>query len=866
MKAKLMVLILLFATFEKAASQKKEIDTEAIKNWKRLEDYAISGNGKFVWFTENSEKNGSTLTLANSNGKAISQFPKTHSALFTPDSKLLLFSSNDGVHILKLASGKDDFIPGGNEIKLPEAGNSNWCSYSKDRTHFVRNLKTGKEISYPDVQQMQFNTDGTLLVLQRGRSLHLVDLTNGKDAPIYVGSEAQYIVFNKGSSKLAFMSSSTGLYSIYIYDIKNASLDSITHNGLKLKLPGFDIAQEQIRFSNSDSSLLFKVQQKARVRNNIDTIITDAVDVWSYNDRYFQSQQLAERGGHPTFTTLIHLLSHEIISLEDSLYKLAGKVGDRYALVKTKNNEYEAYWREEEVARYALLPLQTGERRPLHFLGRSAIRVVLSPAEKYVTWIDTAKGEYKCYDIARSKAYTLSGIETSIEFINFNKIHTPFNISGWLRNDEAFIAHDEYDIWRVDPRNEKTAVCLSNRYGRNHKVFMRPVTNDMELVCNQQGALLAVSMDFYTRNNGFCWLLPSKPVTPILISTGPYFYYFPRVTTEYPITPPIKAKFADVFIFQRQSDTLSSNVFTTRDFKKLIPVSHVEIPKNYRWHHSEVINWQSANGKMHSGILYTPQGLDTTEKHPIIFNYYEEHSKECFLNRKPDLTSTNINIPWYTSRGYIVFLPDVEQEVARNGENALEAVESGADCLLNKYHWIDGLKMGLQGHSHGGYLTNYIVSHSTRFAAAQSSAGYSDFISGYGQIGFGDISLQNMQEVGGNNLGTTPWNGVDIYVKNSCIFTADRVKTPLLLMHNKGDGVVNFYQSLELFGALRRLRKPVWLLQYDGEDHILGDYKNVLDFTIRQQQFFDHYLKEIQLPAWMVDGVPADLKGVKSGL
>jgi dipeptidyl aminopeptidase/acylaminoacyl peptidase len=146
------------------------------------------------------------------------------------------------------------------------------------------------------------------------------------------------------------------------------------------------------------------------------------------------------------------------------------------------------------------------------------------------------------------------------------------------------------------------------------------------------------------------------------------------------------------------------------------------------------------------------------------------------------------------------------------------------------------------------------------FAAAQSSAGYSDFISGYGQLAFGGMSMQFMQEVGQNNLGATPSQNAQVYIDNSCIFTVDKAMTPLLLMHNKQDDVVGFGQSLELFTALRRVGKPVWLLEYDNEDHVLSDPEHILDFSIRQQQFFDHYLKRRPAPKWMVSGVDCSIK------
>jgi len=85
-------------------------------------------------------------------------------------------------------------------------------------------------------------------------------------------------------------------------------------------------------------------------------------------------------------------------------------------------------------------------------------------------------------------------------------------------------------------------------------------------------------------------------------------------------------------------------------------------------------------------------------------------------------------------------------------------------------------------------------------------------------------------------------------------------------MHNDADGSVPWYQGIELFTALRRLNKKVWMLQYNGEDHNLVQRKNRKDLSVRLAQFFDYYLKDAKPAMWIQSGVPATLKGVDWGL
>ena len=84
-------------------------------------------------------------------------------------------------------------------------------------------------------------------------------------------------------------------------------------------------------------------------------------------------------------------------------------------------------------------------------------------------------------------------------------------------------------------------------------------------------------------------------------------------------------------------------------------------------------------------------------------------------------------------------------------------------------------------------------------------------------------------------------------------------------MHNDADGHVPWYQGIEFFVSLRRLGKPSWLLNYNGEPHWPLKLQNRTDFNIRMSQFFDHYLKGAPKPVWMEHGVPALEKGINQG-
>lgn len=200
------------------------------------------------------------------------------------------------------------------------------------------------------------------------------------------------------------------------------------------------------------------------------------------------------------------------------------------------------------------------------------------------------------------------------------------------------------------------------------------------------------------------------------------------------------------------------------------------------------------------------------------------------------------------------------------GQSALNSVVSGTQSLIDK-GFVDEKRIGIQGHSWGGYQAAYLVTKTDMFACAEAGAPVSNMTSAYGGIRWGTgLSRMFQYERTQSRIGDTLWNARDQYIENSPLFSADKINTPLLILHNDEDGAVPWYQGIELFVALRRLEKPAWLLNYNGDPHWVMGEENRRDFAIRMQQFFDHYLKDAPEPEWMAVGVPAVEKGENFGL
>jgi len=245
--------------------------------------------------------------------------------------------------------------------------------------------------------------------------------------------------------------------------------------------------------------------------------------------------------------------------------------------------------------------------------------------------------------------------------------------------------------------------------------------------------------------------------------------------------------------------------------------------------------------------------------------FYERSSNGLNRYITPAAGRSTINFSLYASRGYLIFIPDIVYRIGYPGESAYNCVIPGVTSLIDQ-GFVDPDRIGVQGHSWGGYQIAYLVTKTNIFKCAESGAPVSNMTSAYGGIRWGTgLSRMFQYEHTQSRIGGTLWEYPLRYIENSPIFFVDKILTPLLILHNDADTAVPWYQGIEFFVALRRLGKESWLVNYQGEPHGIVKAQNKKDFAIRMQQYFDYYLKDAPLPVWMKRGVPATEVGIKQG-
>jgi dipeptidyl aminopeptidase/acylaminoacyl peptidase len=170
---------------------------------------------------------------------------------------------------------------------------------------------------------------------------------------------------------------------------------------------------------------------------------------------------------------------------------------------------------------------------------------------------------------------------------------------------------------------------------------------------------------------------------------------------------------------------------------------------------------------------------------------------------------------------------------------------------------VDSANVGLWGHSWGGYQTAFLVTQTNIFKSAIAGAPLTDMVSMYNSIYWntGGTNQAIFESSQGRFKGNVADN-TEAYIRNSPVFHAKNVNTPLIILHDDKDGAVDFNQGITYFNALRQLNKNVILLEYVGENHGLARPINMKDYAMRQKDWFDHYLKGAPAPEWMTNGIP----------
>ena len=901
------------------SAQKKPLDHSVYDDWQSVSRTSVTKNGGYAIYSISPQEGDGTLTIANLKNGATSTVNRGYNQQLSYDDSWVVslikapFAETreakikkkkadempkDSLAIISIQSSKVEKIPYVKSFKLPEES-ALYLAYElnppadtakkalkKEKEQgnplVIRQLKSAKEDTIKYVSSYHFSKDGRLLVATIA--------PHSKDTL----AEAGVLLYNTADGNRKMLSSGKGTYKNFAFDSKgkqlvytaerdSAKADPKIHR-LYYYTTAMDsasiIANEQLqgmpsgwavsenyapRFSENGKRLFFGT---APIPEPKDTTIVDfevgKLDIWHYQDDYLQPMQLKDLSKEQkrSYAAVIHLDDKgKMVQLATESIPTCSISRDGYEdyALATSNTAYRITMQWEGNIRSDIytVSLKTGKKK----LVKEALSgyAQLSPNNSYITWYDRDERHYYSYSIAGGSTVCL----TDKLQVNFwdekNDVPDspyPYGIAGWLKNDKAILLYDAYDIWQFDPTASATPVNLTN--GRADKLTFRYHKTDAKAQhIDAKETILLTAFDNTSKQKGFYTKNMAKPKEkPIR-----------RIVDKYNFSRPVKAKNNNTFLYTKSDYSTTPDLYVTTDWwkteKQLTRINPQM--KDYLWGTAELMAFKTFDGIDAEAIVCKPEDFDPAKKYPVLVYFYEKYSDNLYQHYSPAPSASVISFPFYTSRGYIVLIPDIYYTDGHPGESAYNSIVAATEELC-KNTWVDKDNIGIQGQSWGGYQVCYLVTRTNMFKAAEAGAPVVNMTSAYGGIRWGTgISRQFQYEHTQSRIGKTLWDGFDLYVENSPLFFAEKVETPLLIMHNDNDGAVPWYQGIEFFTALRRLNKPVWMLQYNGEEHNLEKRNNRKDLSIRMQQFFDHYLKGDKAPSWLKYGLPATDKGKKWG-
>lgn len=612
----------------------------------------------------------------------------------------------------------------------------------------------------------------------------------------------------------------------------------------------------QVAFTRDGSALRFGIGPAPLDSIPADSLADKAVyDLWHWQDPQLQPQQRlqARQAATRSFAAVYRPLARRITRLgSDSLPQVTLSDDGRLALATTGvPYAVESMWGEGGTDVYLLDGL-TGARTLVAQRLESG-GAQLSPAARYVAWFQD--GHWMARDVATGQSRNLTAALAGVSFAQetWDTPSTPpaWGAAGWTTGDRSLLVYDQWDLWELDPAGTRPPRMVTDSAGQRANVRFRVIRTDPdERFFDPAAPLLLSAFDNRTKQDGFYTDRLDRTGAPVRI-----------VMADAAFGTPVKARRAEMYVLTRSTFREFPDLHAGSRLDQLARISDANPQqRDFRWGSAELVEWNSDDNQPLQGILFKPDGFDPSRKYPMVVYFYEKLS-DGLHNYVMTYPRNTVQPTWYVSNGYLVFFPDINYTTGYPGPDALKSIVPGVQSLIAR-GFVDPKAVATAGQSWGGYQTAFMITRTNIFAAAMAGAPVANMTSAYGGIRWGSGLARAFQyEKTQSRIGGSLWEYPLRYLENSPLFHADRIETPLLMMHNDNDGAVPWYQGIEMFVALRRLGKEVYMVNYNGDEHNPTKRANQADIALKTMEFFDHHLRGAPKPKWMEDGIPYLQKG-----
>ncbi|EIM76801.1 peptidase S9 prolyl oligopeptidase active site domain-containing protein [Nitritalea halalkaliphila LW7] len=736
----------------------------------------------------------------------------------------------DSLFILNLATGNAEKLPLVKSFSMPEE-NAEWLAIlfekepaktdpadstkklktpKTDGTRLeLRDLKSGTKKEFERVLSYGFTKQGDQFYYVQDKAdtlkntgLYLVDLKSGAEKAIDTEKTGYFGVnFSEEGSFLTYLTTLDSAkakkpyYSLYLYEVKKGQLNKVADEkspGLmasgrldKASAPYFSKDEKRLHFGVLEDYKTFAYEE--------DTTILDEdrvkLDIWGWQDAEIQPMQLrnARREANKTFLAGYSIKDKRLYQIgEGELNSVAASRNATHPFgIATDDSPYRrSYSWDIQIGRDVyLVNLETGAKT---LIGKNMSGVPqLSPTGNFAAWYDSRDSAWYGYEV---KTGTIRALTKDLDVAFYNELHDSpslpgsYGSGGWAEKDGGFIVYDKYDMWLLDPSGRQAPVNITKGEGRQKMLTFRRLSIEKEEEGFSMKTPMYLSAFHETKkDNGFYRLDAAKKASPQEILMSPHRY-----------VGFAKAEEAEVYTVRRSTYQEFPNIYLTdANLQRMEQVTDANPwQTGIKWGSVELVDYVANDGSPLQGLLFKPEDFDANKKYPMMVYFYERNSDGLHSYRSPAPSASTVNIPYFVSNDYLVFVPDIKYELGLPGPSAFNCIIPGVQTVAAK-GFVDTDNMAIQGQSWGGYQVAYLITQTNMFKAAGSGAPVVNMTSAYGGIRWGTgMSRMFQYEQTQSRIGGTLWEKPLYYIENSPLFYMDRVNTPVLIMHNDEDGAV----------------------------------------------------------------------------
>lgn len=888
------VLLLLFTT--SLTQAKRAITFEDILKFKNLTSHHITDNGSWITFRLDVQRGNNTYILQSLETDKKFEFERGNHSQYSQDTKWFVVKTEidvikqlnpekykdekPGIEIVNTLTDYRKNIDDVSNFRL--AKNGKWLAYTKDydkkeklfgKKLILRHLQSETEIPIENVIEYTLDSLGNNIfystILDKGlNGLFVRNLMEEfiPETEIETDSNAKYtnIYWDETSAKLFYLKGSlfkedkTKDNSVNIFNYNSKSINTIADTSSR---SGYYIPEKNdLKLTDDDNRLWFGYKPLTQWYGD-DKDTTEITESNLYDtELILDDTQLYL--WHPKDPEIIPYQRTNWDRIKDDVYLSYYDIEKESLLYLSDSNEAGVYFYDNpnfafqyDYEPYKKLMTYDGLYYDLYSInlhnGKKKLvankleeKSYLSPDGLFTVYFKEKK--WYSYDNITNEVITLND-KSSVPFYDVLDDHPKepgsYGVKGWIGQDKKVLIGDQFDVWEFDLSNGSSRL-LTKGIGRKNENTINIINTDKNKRWFESSDKVIVSV-YGTKSK-------QKHLGILDLITGEIDI---RTYGDYLFNYEAKSYDSDKIIITKEGfNTYPDLWLTDSKLSKLDRLTKEQQQVDeFLWGTSHLVDFVTEFGDTLQGYYALPDNYKKGKKYPVFVYFYER-----FSDRKNEFNMPKINhrppYSLYLGSEYVMFFPDVKFYDGNPGKSAEAALIAGCDKLV-EMGIADPEKIVMHGHSWSGYESAWIVTQTDYFAACVSGAPVSNMTSAYSGIRLGSgLARQFQYEKQQSRIGGNIIDSLDSYIRNSPIFFADKMNTPLLVMFGDIDEAVPWQQGIELYLAMRRFDKNCIFLQYEGEPHHPKKIHNQLDYSLRMKQFMDYYVFGGDMPKWMLDG------------